>query len=509
MGVIKDSYIIKVLIGIIFIILYCNNILAQSKKKIEIKQANTLKYSKNIGENSRRLIGDVIFFHDSVYMYCDSAWFYSESNSFKAFGNVKISQSDSLTISGQKLHYNGNTKTAELFTNVVLTHANYVLKTNHLIYNRLIQTGHYTNGGTILNNDTKLTSKKGWYYSKNEQMNFSDSVVLYNPDYTIACDSMLYFAKQEISYYKGNTCMIMDSNFVYCKNGMHNAQNKTVYFTDSVKIISKEQILFADSVFYNQNTGENFAHKNIQIIDTTQNTILMGNYAYSLDSTEYMMLTDSAVAIFVDDTDSLYMHGDTLKSILQTDSTDSTYRDLCVYYNVRFFRTDLQGKCDSLIYSTQDSVIKMFNKPILWTDSTQMNAEQINIYKNENQISHIILNQEAFISTEHDSVRYDQIKGKEIIAYFDEGELAQMLVSGNALSIYYMLDDNKKYTGINKTESQKMRLKFENSEIKNITILAAPTAKMLPPETQSNEIVYLKGFLYNIKERPISKNDIF
>ncbi|HRN42329.1 MAG TPA: OstA-like protein, partial [Vicingus sp.] len=105
---------------LIFLLGTTVNSFSQKTSQIEVLNANSLEFDQSLGNNAKRLIGDVQFKHDNALMFCDSAYFYSETNSMDAFGRVRITQGDTLQLFGDSLNYSGVTKKALLRGNIKL-----------------------------------------------------------------------------------------------------------------------------------------------------------------------------------------------------------------------------------------------------------------------------------------------------------------------------------------------------------------------------------------------------
>ncbi len=133
---------IKVLTLAVLFVAMAFQTFAQKKTKVELLNANTLEYDESLGKNVRRLIGDVRLKHEDALMTCDSAYMYSETNSFDAFGNVHIYQGDSVQLFGDSLKYNGNTRKAQLNGNVKLIDKDMTLTSTNLNYDRKTKMGY-------------------------------------------------------------------------------------------------------------------------------------------------------------------------------------------------------------------------------------------------------------------------------------------------------------------------------------------------------------------------------
>ncbi len=495
----------KYLVIIIFLII-STALSAQKIKKIKILNADKFTYSKELEIDARRLIGDVAFQHEDTYLYCDSAYLYIKTNNIDAFGNIHIKASDSLDIYGDTLNYDGNTKIAKLKNNVRLIDNQINLSTDNMIYDLNNNIGSYFSGGKIIDENNILTSKIGHYYSDNKEFFFKDSVVLINPEYIMNSDTLKYNTITEISYFYGPSTITSDDNFIYCENGWYNTISDISQYNKNAYLRNDEQTLSGDSLYYDRNLGFGKAFFNVVMIDTVQNIILKGQFAEYMEETGNSLITDSSVAIIVDEKDSLFLHADTLKMLFDSAKAGKT---LFAYYKVKFFKQNLQGMCDSLVYDFKDSLIKLIEKPLIWSDKNQLSAEYIELRLSDNKIKTMLLQKSAFLVEQDDSTQFNQIKGKEMTGYFNDNKLKKVLVQGNSESVYFVRDENKFLIGVNKSVSSNLTIYLKNNEIHSILYLTEPIATLTPLKELSKNELILKGFFWEIEKRPKNKFDIF
>lgn len=479
---------------------------AQKVHKVELLSANSLEYDETRGLNVRRLLGNVAFKHDSVYMYCDSAYLYGDKNSLDAFGNIRIVQGDTLTVYGDLLKYNGNKRMAELDGNVKLIDKNITLSTPHLNYDLNVQTAIYNQGGTIVDTSNTLVSKTGLYYASSKEFFFKKDVILTNPKYVLKSDTLMYNTQTEISYFFGPTTITSDSNLIYCENGWYDTKNDFSQFKKNSYLQSKNQKLSGDSLCYDRKRGYGEAFRNVEVLDTAENIIIRGNYGYYYERPEKSMITDSVLLIQVLDNDSLFMHADTL---FATTDSSGKHKLIYAYHHVKLFKSDLQGKCDSLAYSFQDSIIHLYHEPILWTEENQLTADTIHLKTGNGKIYSMYLVNTAFIISSVDTIRFNQIKGKTMTGYFRNNELYKVTVDGNSETIYFAQDDKNAFVGINKAEASAMLIFIKDKTFERISFLSSPTATFYPMEDLKKEESFLKDFIWKEDQRPKNKNEIF
>ncbi|MCF8369639.1 MAG: hypothetical protein K9G76_11420 [Bacteroidales bacterium] len=497
------------LAGVIILLLINLTIFSQKPTKVKLIKANDLKYDKKLGEKVQRLIGQVILKHDSTYLYCDSAYLYELDNSFDGFGNVRIKASDTLNIYSDFLNYNGNTKIAELKNNVRLIDSRATLYTNHLWYNRSTEVSYYLSGGKIVDSTNTLTSKKGYYYTQFKEAFFKDSVVLVNPKYHMLTDTMQYHTETEISYFLGPTTITSKDNLIYCENGWYDTRRDKSQFNKNAFFISKEQKLVGDSLYYDRKLDFGQAFRNVILTDTVQDMQIYGQYGEFQKRKGYSFVTDSAMVVMIDKKDSLFMHADTLYIIF--DSLQNV-KFLNAYYHTKFFRKDLQGMCDSLVYSFGDSTIFLYTEPVLWSDQNQLTADSIWIAMVNKKIDSLAMINSSFIISMDDTISkstFNQVKGKSMVGHFRDNKMVKVQIFGNAESVFYVREENGGLMGINKTSSSDMNIYLKDNEVQIITPIKSVDAHMYPPDGMPSEERKLKNFIWMEGRRPLSKKDIF
>ncbi|OFX86803.1 MAG: hypothetical protein A2W99_06895 [Bacteroidetes bacterium GWF2_33_16] len=483
-----------------------SHLLAQKKEQIQIINSNSLEGGKQL--SIRRFLGNVIFQHNKATIYCDSAHLFVNENVFHAFSKVHVSRGDTVHLYGDFMRYDGNTNIGKVRHNVSLKDKETTLYTDSLDFNNYTDVAWYINGGRIINSDKELTSEIGYYYFSENLFFFKDSVVATSPDYTILSDTLKYNTKTEIAYFVGPTNIYSKEEHLYAENGWHNTKTKIFQFNKNAIYQNKEKILKGDSLFYDDIAGVGKAFRNISLIDTTENMILMGHKAFYQKEPESFLITDSALLIQVTDKiDSLFLHADTLRS--NYDSS-GLFRVLKAYYKVKIFRDDFQGRCDSMAYSFNDSVIRMYREPIIWSEGSQLTANFVEIHTKNRKMDKFYLNEEAFIVSQEevDTARFNQIRGKEMIGYIRNNKLFKVDVFGNGQTIYFTKDEKEnEIVGVNIAESSDIIIYMNNNRPDKINMIKQPAGTLYPLE----ELIEtkLKGFQWFEHLRPKEKNEIF
>ena len=475
------------------------------KTKVYLIHSNTLSFDKAVKPDAQILNGDVCFRHDSSYMYCDSAYFFEQTNSLEAFSNVRMEQGDTLFVYGDYLFYDGNTQVAYLRENVRMENGQVTLFTDSLNYERIPNIGYYFEGGLIVDSLNQLSSFYGQYSPETKLAVFNDSVQVENPDFILYSDTLHYDTESKVATILGPSVIVSDSGTIHTSRGWYDTVNNASLLLDQSQVESGEKILIGDSIFYNRDTGMGEVYGNMSLIDTAQHVTLQGEYGYYNEQTGYAFATDSARFLEYSQGDTLFLHADTLQMV----TVDSVYREIKAYYGVRFYRTDMQGVCDSMQFNTRDSVLYMYTEPVLWNEQYQLYGDTIAIYMNDSTIEYAHVIQFAFAAQHVDSSYYNQLKGNDLKAYFEGQAVHQIDVAGNAESIFYPLEKDGAKVGMNETKSGFLTIWVKDNKLDKLKIWPSPVGSMTPIPDLKPDQKMLKDFYWFDYLRPKNRDDIY
>lgn len=474
---------------------------AQEKKQIELKRADVLEYDETLGHKARRLIGNVQFEHEGTLMDCDSAYLYS-TNSLDAFGNVYINKGDTMLMWCDKLYYDGETKKSRAEQNVIMDDGEMILESNIVLYDLETDIATYFFGGKITSAKDTLTSMVGMYFSDQNNFLFTESVVLRNPQYVMNCDSMLFNTETEISFFYGPTTIVSDENTIYCENGWFDTKKDVSQFNKNAVMYAKNQSIAGDSIFYDRNEGHGIAVCNVTIKDTVEKVLIEGDYAEYFTEEDKVMMTERAILKQNMSGDTLYLHADTLYSF---EDTTLEKRILFAYNDVQFYKSDMSGRCDSLVYSYVDSTIRMFTDPIIWSEENQLTADSIWIQMKDSKIDQLFMRHNSLIVSEEDSLMYNQIQGRHMIGQFHEGKLQKVNVRGNGETLYYTGEEGKDADSVNKSESSDLDIHLDSNKVKKIVFLGKPSATLTPLKDVRISDMKLGRFQWFHQYRPLDQ----
>lgn len=481
---------------------------SQNQRKIELIFADEdIVIQDNAGKDVHHIIGNVKFRMNESTLTCDSAHYFPEKMQITAFSKAHLSQGDTLNLFGDYMFYDGKSDIAEAKNNVVLIDKETYLYTDAINYNVKNQIAHYNDRGKIVNKDNTLTSIIGTYYVDQSLFHFKDSVKIVNTDYIMTSDTMNYNSNTETVLFTGPTEVIGDSIYMYCEKGWYETQTKISSIWKNAFIDNKKNTIRGDSLFYNDSLGYGQGFKNVVIEDTTNSMFVMGNYAEYNKIPEKIFVTDRAVFLQVSNNDSLYIHGDTLRTITIPDSV-KPFRLVKAYFNCRIFSNSVQAKCDSLTMSFQDTIARLYREPIMWSSENQLTADSMALFIKNKQTDKLELYNTAFVTSQIDTLRYNQMKGNNLTAYFKDNEIYKIDIEGNGESIYYLLDDNE-LAGLNKSKSETIQIMVDKSQVTEVIENKSPQGVIDPPFSSSHEEPRLDGFTWLNELRPKDKDDIF
>ncbi|QTE24425.1 hypothetical protein J3359_02630 [Polaribacter cellanae] len=457
------------------------------------------------------LIGNVKMTHEGAVLTCKQALYYKDKNFFKAIDNVVIKQGDTITQTSDYTDYDANSKQALSWGNVVLKDPTMTLTTDTLQFDRLNQKLYYRSYATIKDPTNTLKSKNGNYYLETKKFTATTRVTVVNPEHNLESNHLDYYTNSGLAYLYGPSTITntQNENKIYCERGFYNTKTDISYFVKNAKLYLKERTVEGDSLYYDKNKGFASATNNIQVIDTVKNFVTKGNYAEIFELKDSLFIVDRAVAISIIDKDSMFVHGDT---ILVTGKPEK--RVIRTFNNVKIFKSDLQGKCDSIHTDQATGLTRMFRNPVIWSDANQITGDTIHLLTNvetEKLDSLKVLNNSFIVSKDSLSESdFNQIKGRNMFGKFKNNKLRLLLVKGNAESVYYNRNEQTNVLEtITKEVSSNIEFILEKGQIETIKYLKKSEGTTYPPSKLPEDVKKLNGFIWRESEQPKKKEDIF
>ena len=518
---IKSYYIFFLLI-----VLAISTSYSQEQRKIQFE------YSGFLDRDEDKYPGAFIFtrddsqqvhiIHDGVNLWCDQAIHYKEQDFVEAYGNVRVVQGDTITMTSKYLEYSGKTKLAFASGDVLLKEPASTLTTDTLFFDRVKQQAFYKSKGKVVKDSSGvITSQRGTYYMDSHKYQFVKDVKLVNEEYTINSEQLDFYSETGHAYLFGPTTIVGETTNIYCERGFYDTENDVGHFIKNSRIDYDNRVFEGDSMYFDRNRSFASATNNIKVTDTINKTIVKGHYAEVFKDKDSVFITKRALAISVQEQDSTYIHGDTLMI-----TGDEENRITRAYYNVKVFKSDLSGKADSihvnhktgltqLINIDRFSTTDAFSKkpfPVLWSNENQMTGDSIHLISNtetEQLDSLKVFNNAFVISKDSLGDGFNQIKGKELFGLFKDNELTTIDIIKNAESIYYLRNDEGELVGIDKSKSGNMKILISENTIDEVRKINQIDGGTFPEdEFPENEKIF-RGFIWRDDERPRSVEDLF
>ncbi|TYB79594.1 OstA-like protein [Bizionia myxarmorum] len=522
----KQSFVLYSLL--ICCLLVFQSAAAQEQKQIQIVYSGFLNFddAKEPGLKvmTRDDSGQVHVIHEGVDMWCDQANLYGNENFLEAYGNVTMKQGDTINMNAKYLEYSGKTQLAFASGNVVLTEPNSILTTDTLYFDRVKQESYYKSGGRVERDSSGvITSRIGRYYMDSQKYQFVNSVVLVNPDYVINTNQLDFYSETGHAYLYGPSTIITDESKTYCEKGFYDTEKKTGYGIKNTRIDYDNRIFEGDSMYFDNTRNFASATNNITVTDTLNKSIIRGHYAEIYKAKDSVFITKRALAITVQENDSIYIHADTL---MVTGKPEK--RITRGFRNAKFYKSDMSGKADSVHVNHATGLTQLINlrrlsspdafakrrDPIMWNLQNQMTGDTIHIKSNPEteKLDSLFVFENAFVVSKDtlSANGYNQVKGKTLVGLFDnENNLRQVDINKNAESIFYARNEEDELIGIDKAKSGSISIFFSEGDIEKFTRYLQPEAETTPEPQFPENGRTLRGFVWRDEERPKSVEDLF
>ena len=495
--------------------------------KVFLERADELRAVK--GNDYQIVVGDVEFRKGDMFMYCDSAHFFDDPGGLQAFGNVRMEQGDTLFVYADQLDYSDTTQLAVLYADpgkkVRLINRDVTLLTDIFNYDLAIDLGFYEVGGVLTDKQNRLESRYGEYSPTSKDALFRENVhlkSLQNGDtLDIYTDDMLYNTMTHIAILDTTSTIVSADGTIYTTHGVYNTETSQAdLYHRSLVVASNGNTLTGDTLYYDRNAGFGEAFGNIELTDTTNRIKLLGDYGFYFEMADSALVTGRALAKeYSSAADTLYLHADTIRTYLvitpPTALNDSvtlpadTTHHLVAAPHVRFYRSDLQGLCDSLTFVQRDSMIYLDRHPVIWNEAKQIFGNVIQVHLQDSTADWARLPEFGFMAEWVDEEFYNQLTGKEMYATFSRGTIDHLDVSGNVQAIMLPQENDSTYNKIANIESSFLSADFKNQTIERMKMWPETSGTMTPLYLAKKNLYYLPQFRWFEPLRPVSPRDVF
>ena len=497
---------------IAFLLTICPDLLAQESKEIIIEYSDFIDMNQNEIPGAIVFTGNVRVVHNGVKINCNKAYHFKDEKYIKAFGNVQINQGDTIFMNSRYAEYDGKTEFAFATGDVSMRSPESTLVTDTIYFDKKNQQASYNSYGTIVNKENTLKSKSGRYYVNQKKYKFTTAVTVTNPQSTIKTNNLDFYENSGHAYVFGPSTITSKENVIYTENGFYDTKNDLGKLTKNSKITYDNKIIEGDDLYYDRKKNYSRGINNVKITDTINKVIATGHYAELYRNLETkkdsMVLTKKALVKSLVEKDTMYMHGK--KIIVSGPQTDRVIR---AFNNVRFYKTDMSGKCDSLHSSTKNELTQLIGKPILWNNENQMTGDVMHLIgnnKTEKLDSLKVLNNAFIIQKDSLSKNgYNQMKGQNLFGRFEENKLKEVDIIKNAESIYYIYNDENEFVGIRKSVCSRINLQMNENKIETMTGYKDAESNIYPDNEFPENARKLRGFVWRGDERILSVATIF
>lgn len=494
---------------------------AHKPGRIYLEKADSLivrPYEPNV----QILVGNVTFRREGMLMNCDSARFYTSptlpADSMEAFGHIRMQQGDTLFLYGDEMEYSGSKQEVTIWglgQDVKLINRNVTLTAPVLHYSMALELGYYDESGSLSDSRNTLHSYEAEYMPSTKEANFYQRVRLNatsqkGENVKVFTDTLLYNTITQIAELPAPAYILgKDGNILTSEGRFNTKANTATLLNRSLVRTNRGTTLTGDSIFYDNERGFGEAFGNMIITDSVRQSCLMGEYGFYNQVADSAYCTGRAIAAEYSRPDTLYLHGDVIRAFPSINTTSADTLHLIVANpNVRFWRRDMQGVCDSMTFCQQDSTIHMDFDPIVWSDNRQISANHITVYLNDSTIRRADLLQAALMVEDIGEDLYNQLSGREMIALFNGGQLRQLDINGSLQGILLPVENDSTINKLVQIESSSMTALFQGRDIERAHLWPATSGTVTPLFLAKKSQSRLPNFRWEASRRPTSPDSL-
>ncbi len=536
------------------------------KSLIRLIDAKSAVLTTSMGREYREIKGPAQFLHDNTLILCDSAVWDTQANIVDAIGHVKIIQKNT-TLYSDNIKYLADQSLAQVRGNLVelVDNEGGRLRTNFIDYFTKDSIGMFYNGGCLMNKDSSfIESSNGYYYAKEDRFLFQMKVEMQSDTVLMKTDSLAYLAKENKAVFLTKTLAWQGDGFLMAKGGWYDRNNEYIHFSNDVYIKTKNNEIWAKEIDFDRKTGNAKLEYDVQVLDTAQSAIILADRVNYTSKPESIVLEkEPSIALFTVENevrDTLFFSADTIiyqtrlhkdvdssvitiskqrrdlskrdpiteiysslkakASLLNKTNSDTVNVDtltvnmdtvkvkfLTAFKNVKFYRSNIQGVCDSLQFNSLDSLIRLYKEPIIWNENKQLSADSIQVILSGRKLKKAELNSSAFVVMQEDSSHYDQVKSADIIIFFDDGKLSKFDALGSA-SVLFFFEEDSVLTTMNEKECKALSATMLDNKIHRVRYFENINSNAYPLFNLPDNKQKLKGFKWADEKRPKNRYDV-
>lgn len=422
--------------------------------KVKIIHADEIKKNPEKYNGNQYFIGNVQIEHQGSILTADEVILYNEENFVKAIGNTRLQNTDGSVITAGEMEYDANTQKGVARKNVVLTDPKQTIKTDILYYDRLANQAYFNTGGTISDGQNVTYAKVGTYFLNTRVVDLTGNVKIETPQYTIEGPNIKQNQNTKIADFMGATTITSKTNprnRIYTEKGTYKMDSKEAFLTKNSRIFYNEKILTGDDMYYNQITGFGKATGNVTLDDPNEKRYIKGGYGEIFEKKDSAMITKNPYAVKAMEKDSVYFAAEKIISYQRPDTLDIKVKKSFIraYKKARVYKSNAQGRADSIAFNETDGIMHMYTNPILWSGEKQVTGDKVEAYFNTQteNIDSLKVIGNAFAISKVDSLtlkdEFNQVKGKFMTVYYEKNAIKEARVVGNAQSIVYVDDTDQ------------------------------------------------------------------
>lgn len=423
---------------------------------------------------------------------------------------------DSVHVNGEEflmrtdsLEYLSATKTAHFIAPTVIHQSTKRIYCESGFYDIQREIAQFSQNAEFVDTNKQAKADTILYFRQDQRIEMRGHVEYHEADRHLTSDYLRYHEDTEFAYIQGNATFRDSVRHVRSNNIFYAAKQDSFVLQQRSIFADRNQILEADYSVFSQSTGVGIAYGQVIWQDTANHLLIRCDsmaYNREQDFLQAMGQSERPWLVSIIDGDSLFVRADTL--IYQKSTVADSLHVLLAYHDVRIFKSDLQGLCDSLAYQEADSTFSLFKDPIIWNDSTQLTGDTIQLFVANNKLDRLALLQNAFIVNTVDELFFNQIKGRIINAKVRDGALQDVLVNGNAETLYYVLDEENAYIGVDRSDCSRITIEFIDEGVSFVHKYGATNSAFYPMNQADHKALTIEGFVWRFSSRPKSKSEL-
>ncbi|MDE7388721.1 MAG: hypothetical protein K2M97_05655, partial [Muribaculaceae bacterium] len=327
-------------------------------------------------------------------------------------------------------------------------------------------------------------------------------------------DTLTYNTDTRIATLTAPSVITARDGVVFTADGRFDTNTSRAWLYNRSRVVSNGGTsITGDTLFYDRDGGFGEAFGNIIIHDSVRSVDLEGDYGFFNELTDSSFVTGRARALEYSRPDTLYLHATTIRAFtLLPDSLaerPDTTHIMIAHPGVRFWRTDLQGVCDSMTFEQRDSMLRLDIHPIVWSDNRQISGKVIHVYMNDSTVDHAHLPQTGFMAEQIEGEYFNQLSGKEMIAQMDSGRLSTLEVRGTVMGIILPMESDSTYNKVANVESSFLKARFGEKHLEHARMWDQTSGTVTPLYLAKRSLFRLPKFAWYEVLRPDSPASIF